>query len=79
MVPQAQQLDGEPRRLFEILFEKTGSMFIVMESCCGSLAPGGYRASMWNFNRQQSIDLVSHSDLDLNSNCLGISLLPQQV
>ena len=54
-------------------------MFVVMESSCGTLAPGGYRTSMWNFNRQQTVDLVSHSDLELNQNCVGISLLPQQV
>jgi hypothetical protein len=52
-------------------------MFMVLESGAGAIAPGGYRISLWNFNRQQSIDLVSHSDLELNQNCLSISLLPQ--
>ena len=36
---------------------------------------GGYRASVWNFNRAQQIGLVSHDDLDLQQTCLGIAVL----
>ena len=63
-------------RFFQIMFERSGGLFVVLESGNGAIAAGGYRVSMWNFSRQQSIDLVSHSDLDLNANCMGMCLLP---
>ena len=51
-------------RFYEIVFDKSGSTFIVLESSTSDVG-GGYRVSVWNFNRAQSIGLVSHDDLDL--------------
>jgi hypothetical protein len=38
-------------RHFQIMFERTGGLFVVLESGNGAIAPGGYRVSMWNFSR----------------------------
>ena len=51
-------------RFYQIVFDKTGSTFMVLESST-SEAGGGYRVSVWNFNRAQAIGLVSHDDLEL--------------
>ena len=64
-------------RFYQIVFDKTGSTFMVLESST-SEAGGGYRVSVWNFNRTQSIGLVSHDDLELSQTCLGISVLQSQ-
>jgi len=50
---------------------------MVLESSTSDVG-GGYRVSVWNFSRTQSIGLVSHDDLDLTQTCLGISLLQNQ-
>lgn len=61
-------------RFYQIVFDKSGSTFLVMESSTSDVG-GGYRVSVWNFNRAQSIGLVSHEDLDLQQTCLGVSIL----
>ena len=55
---------GKPLRFYKIVFDKSGSTFLVLESSTSDVG-GGYRASVWNFNRAQSVGLVSHDDLDL--------------
>jgi len=47
------------QRYFKIVFDKTGQMFMVLESSQADVG-GGYRASIWSFSRTQCIDLVSH-------------------
>ena len=65
---------GKPLRRFQIVFDKSGNTFMILESST-SESGGGYRASVWNFNRAQQIGLVSHGDLDLQQICYGVSLL----
>ena len=48
---------------------------MVLESSTAEIGAGGYRVSVWNFNRTQNIDLVSHDDLELQQSSLGLSLL----
>ena len=66
-------------RFFQIVFEKSGSLFMVLESSTAEVGAGGYRVSVWNFNRTQNIDLVSHDDLELQQSSLGLSLLQRTV
>ena len=61
-------------RFYQIVFNKTGNMFMVLESSNSDVG-GGYRVSVWNFNRAQSIGLVSHDDIELQQTCLGICML----
>ena len=56
--------DNKQLRFFQIVFSKQGSTFMVLESSA-SEGGGGYRVSVWNFNRAEQIGLVSHEDLDL--------------
>jgi len=51
------------QRFFKIVFDRSGAMFMVIESSHPEVG-GGYRASMWSFSRTQCIDLVSHHDLE---------------
>jgi len=62
-------------RRYDIVFDKTGCLFVVLESSIKEVG-GGYRASVWSFTRTQTIDLVSHNDLELQASCLGVNLLP---
>ena len=71
----ADSRDKKLLRHFQIVFEKTGSVFMVLDSSTVDVSAGGYRVSVWNFNRTQNIDLVCHDDLDLQQSCLGLSLL----
>jgi len=61
-------------RFYQIIFNKTGNMFMVLESSTSDVG-GGYRVSVWNFNRAQSIGLVCHEDLEMQQTCLGICML----
>ena len=66
--------DNKLLRFFQIVFSKQGSTFMVLESSA-SESGGGYRVSVWNFNRAEKIGLVSHEDLDLQQTCLGLCIL----
>ena len=52
---------------------------MVLDSSTADVSAGGYRVSVWNFNRTQNIDLVCHDDLDLQQSCLGLSLLQRTI
>ena len=52
---------------------------MVLESSTAEIGAGGYRVSVWNFNRTQNIDLVSHDDLELQQGSLGLSLLQRTI
>ena len=52
---------------------------MVLDSSTPEVSAGGYRVSVWNFNRTQNVDLVCHDDLDLQQSCLGLSLLQRTI
>ena len=51
-------------------FDKTGCLLLIVE-----VTHAAYRASVWSFNRHSHMDLVAHSDLELQTNCLSIAML----
>ena len=57
--------ENKQLRFFQIVFSKQGNTFMILESSASDNG-GGYRASLWNFNRADSVGLVSHEDLDLS-------------
>ena len=42
----------------KICFDKVGGVFFVLESCANE-GGGGYRASLWNLNRHQRVELIN--------------------
>lgn len=47
---------------------------MILESSTSEVG-GGYRASVWSFNKAQSVGLISHDDLDMQQTCLGLCML----
>ena len=64
-------------RYYQIVFDKSGSTFMILESSTSDVG-GGYRASVWSFNKAQSVGLISHDDLDMQQTCLGLCMLSSQ-
>jgi hypothetical protein len=60
----------ESSRQFFASFDKTGNLLLVVEA-----GQSFYKASIWNFNRMSSIDLVSFNDLDSQGTCLSVAML----
>ena len=65
-------------RFFQIAFEKVCGNFLVLESSSSGMNGGGYRATLWNLNRQQRIEMISQLELDLQASALGITILPNK-
>ena len=38
---------------------------------------GGYRVTLWSYNKQQIIEMISSMELELQSPCLDIKFLPR--
>jgi|TARA_B110000285_G_C14818299_1_gene465261 hypothetical protein len=38
---------------------------------------GGYRVTLWSFNKQQVMEMISSMDLELQCPCLDLSFLPR--
>ena len=65
---------GKQLRSYKIAFDKSGSTFVIIESSTAETG-GGYRASVWSFNKAQSVGLVSHEDLEMHQNCHSLCML----
>lgn len=63
---------------FQVVFDKTGGLFYIIESSCQEVG-GGYRVTYWNLNRHQRIDLISQYDMELQSSCLSSAFLPKSM
>jgi hypothetical protein len=43
---------GKSARFVQILFEKVGGNFLVLDSSSSEMNGGGYRVTVWNLSRQ---------------------------
>lgn len=48
----------------QISFERSGALFMVLESSPLEVG-GGYRVTLWSFNKQQVMEVISSMDLEL--------------
>ena len=53
-------------KYFEIVFDKTGSTALVLDSST-AVSGKGYRVSVWAFDNSQCRGFLSHEDLDSDS------------
>lgn len=60
----------------QISFEKSGAMFMILESSPLEVG-GGYRVTLWSFNKHQVMEMISSMDLELQNPCIDISFLPR--
>ena len=59
MAPKSQQ-----PCFIQIKFDKSGTMFMVLQSSPSEVG-GGYRVTLWGFNKQSVMEMVSSMDLEL--------------
>ena len=60
----------------QISFEKSGTLFMVLESSPLEVG-GGYRVTLWSFNKQQVMEVISSMDLELQNPCVELGVLPR--
>jgi len=60
----------------QISIEKSGTMFMILESSPLEIG-GGYRVTLWSFNKQQVMEMISSMDLELQCPCIDLSFLPR--
>ena len=48
----------------QISFEKSGALFMILESSPLDIG-GGYRVTLWSFNKSQHMEVISSMDLEL--------------
>lgn len=48
----------------QLCFDKSGTLFMVLESSPLEIG-GGYRVTLWSFNKQQVMEMISSMDLEL--------------
>ena len=48
----------------QITFDKSGAMFMVLESSPVDIG-GGYRVTLWSCNKTQVVEMISSMDLEL--------------
>ena len=60
----------------QISFEASGTMFMILESSPLEIG-GGYRVTLWSFNKHQVMEMISSMDLELQSPCIDLCFLPR--
>jgi hypothetical protein len=57
-------------------FDKSGSMFMILESSPLEIG-GGYRVTLWSFNKNHVIEMISSMELELQCPCIDFGFLPR--
>ena len=60
----------------QIRVDKSGTLFMVLESSPLEIG-GGYRVTLWSFNKHQMVEMISSMDLELQSPCIDLNFLPR--
>lgn len=58
----------------QIRVDKSGTLFMVLESSPLEIG-GGYRVTLWSFNKHQMVEMISSMDLELQSPCIDLNFL----
>jgi hypothetical protein len=60
----------------QIRFDKSGSVFMVLQSSPSDVG-GGYRVTLWAFNKNLAMEMISSMDLELQAPCVDLLFLPR--
>jgi hypothetical protein len=60
----------------ELSFDKSGSLFLVLESSPLKIG-GGYRVTLWSLTKHNVLEMISSMDLELQCPCIDLCFMPR--
>jgi len=67
---------GEGGCHIELTFDKSGNLFMVLESSPLKIG-GGYRVTLWSCTRTNVLEMISSMDLEYQCPCIDLMFLPR--